>query len=428
MKTAIVVGSGAGGAAVARELQGDFAVTILEAGRAFRPFGWDLRVPTAVKRAGLLRDAREIRVLFPAMKIDLAKGGLVHVRGIGTGGTTTIATGNGLRLDDDLKAIGIDLDREFLELAREIPMTVDHRSRWRPPTKKLFEAASEMGLDPRPTPKMGHHRHCRNCGRCVLGCPHGVKWDSRVFLNEALAKGAKLETGAKVACLELRGNDAVGVRVRKGFGSRIKTADLVVLAAGGLGTPEILAASGIPGESRLFVDPVLCVAAPFPGAHQDRELPMPFYLRKDVSMISPYFDHFSFFFNPRWRPPADGILSLMIKLADESRGSFARRRLEKNLTPADQTRLAAAVDLCTEIFGRMGIPAGKLFLGTLNAGHPGGMVPLTAAESVTLHHDRLPGNVYIADASLFPAALGRPPILTIIALARKVARRIIENA
>jgi len=428
MKTAIVVGSGAGGAAAARELQGDFSVTVLEAGREFRPFGWDLRVPTAVKRAGLLRDAREIRLLFPAMKIDKADGGLVHVRGIGTGGTTTIATGNGLRLDHDLSALGIDLDREFRELADEIPMTDAHHSRWRPATRQLFEAASGMGLDPRPTPKMGRHRNCRNCGRCVFGCPYGIKWDSRIFLNEALAKGAKLETGAKVERLEIRGREAVGVRMRNRFERRIATADLIVLAAGGLGTPEILAASGIPGDSGLFVDPVLCVAAPFPGAEQNRELPMPWFAQQDGFMISPYFDHLSFYFNRKWRPPAESILSLMIKLADESRGKFARRRLEKTLTPADETRLAGAVALCTELFGRLGIPEKSLVLGTINAGHPGGMFLLTASEAATLHHGRLPGNVYIADASLLPAALGRPPILTILALARKVARRIIENA
>jgi choline dehydrogenase-like flavoprotein len=52
------------------------------------------------------------------------------------------------------------------------------------------------------------------------------------------------------------------------------------------------------------------------------------------------------------------------------------------------------------------------------------MLPFTAAESRTLHHDRLPGNVYVADASLFPASLGRPPILTIMALAKKIARQI----
>jgi len=42
MKRAIVVGSGAGGATVAKELQGKFDVTILEEGTSFRPFTFDL--------------------------------------------------------------------------------------------------------------------------------------------------------------------------------------------------------------------------------------------------------------------------------------------------------------------------------------------------------------------------------------------------
>jgi len=33
----------------------------------------------------------------------------------------------------------------------------------------------------------------------------------------------------------------------------------------------------------------------------------------------------------------------------------------------------------------------------------------------------LPANVYVADASLLPHSLGKPPMLTIIALARRVA-------
>ena len=42
MKKAIVVGSGAGGATVAKELQGHDEVTVLEAGQAFKPFGMKL--------------------------------------------------------------------------------------------------------------------------------------------------------------------------------------------------------------------------------------------------------------------------------------------------------------------------------------------------------------------------------------------------
>jgi choline dehydrogenase-like flavoprotein len=65
-----------------------------------------------------------------------------------------------------------------------------------------------------------------------------------------------------------------------------------------------------------------------------------------------------------------------------------------------------------------------MFFGTLNAGHPGGMLPLTSAEAVTLRSPRLPENLYVADASLLPEALGKPPILTIMALAKKIAKTI----
>lgn len=61
------------------------------------------------------------------------------------------------------------------------------------------------------------------------------------------------------------------------------------------------------------------------------------------------------------------------------------------------------------------------FLGTLNAGHPGGMLPLTAAEKDSLHHTCLPDNLYVADATILPKAMGNPPILTIMALSKKIA-------
>jgi choline dehydrogenase-like flavoprotein len=49
-------------------------------------------------------------------------------------------------------------------------------------------------------------------------------------------------------------------------------------------------------------------------------------------------------------------------------------------------------------------------------------VPLTHATATTLHDERLPENLYVADATLFPRSLGLPPILTIVALASRVAR------
>ena len=63
----------------------------------------------------------------------------------------------------------------------------------------------------------------------------------------------------------------------------------------------MLERSGIHCEPRLFVDPVLCVAAPWPGCRQHHEVPMPFVVKRPGYIISPYFDYLSFLFDRRWR-------------------------------------------------------------------------------------------------------------------------------
>jgi choline dehydrogenase-like flavoprotein len=418
---AIVVGSGAGGAVAARELQRNLDVSIVEAGQEFRPFRWPLPRLERLRSVRLLRDERQIRFFFPPMRARRA-GGMVLVNGATVGGTTTIATGSGLRLDGDLKTLGIDLDAEFDELTREIATTTAHECGWRELTRELFAACADLRLEPAPTPKMGVHERCAHCGRCILGCPLDVKWDSRRFVDDALANGARLLAGTRVERLEIRRGRATGVEVRTRLGRRVLPADLVVLAAGGLGTPAILERSGIPCEPRLSVDPVLCVAGIRRGSAHCHEVAMPFVVQRDGYIVSPYFDYLSFLFAPSWRHPAADIVSLMVKIADSSVGSVSNGRVRKELTDEDRRRLDDGVRLCRTILGRIGIPPQETFLGTLNAGHPGGMLPLGEREAESMHHDRLPPNVYVADASLLPRALGNPPSLTIMALARRVAK------
>lgn len=155
---------------------------------------------------------------------------------------------------------------------------------------------------------------------------------------------------------------------------------------------------------------------------------MPFFVQRDRYIVSPYFDNLSYFFNRSWRPAAADTLSLMIKLADTAAGSTGspRGRVRKTLNEEDRRRLTEAVDLCTQIFDRLGVGKESLFLGTLNGGHPGGMVPLTATDAATVHPARLPQNVYVADASLFAESPGGPPSLTIMALAKRVAKAIAQ--
>ncbi len=423
MKHAIVIGSGAGGATVAKELQGKFDVTVLEAGKEFRPFSLELPIMERAKKTGLLLDEREMSLFFRTLQIRKTPD-MVLVKGIGLGGTTTISTGNAVRMDRDLKAIGINLDDEFAEVFREIPITTAHQKRWHKHTRRLFEICCELGLDPQPMPKMGNYEKCISCGRCVFGCRNGAKWDSRQFLQIARDRGAQVMTNCRVERIVIEDGHATGVEARHGWTRHASRypADLVVLAAGGFGTPVILQNSGIPCEPRLFVDPVLCLATGWENALQCKEIEMPFLVQRDHYILSPYFDYVSFLFNKAWRYPAKDTLGIMIKLADSTTGSISKQELRKTLTALDKERLSGAVETGKEILRRFGAKDQDIFLGTLNAGHPGGMLPLTEREAESFHHDRLPENLYVADATLIPESLGNPPILTIVAMAKRISK------
>ncbi|MBQ9004067.1 MAG: GMC family oxidoreductase [Eggerthellaceae bacterium] len=428
MRKAIVVGSGAGGCMAAKELAAaGLAVTVLEAGRTFKPFAFDMGVFELARLAGLFFDERMISLLFPEMRIDKARGdgSLVHVVGRAVGGTTTLATGNALRYDRYLADLGICLDAEFAVLEREVPQTTDHRANWSPLTERLFDAFVNLGLDPQVTPKfMEDPTRCVACGKCVLGCKFNAKWTADKLIEGV--DGVTVKTGVVVESVIIEGRRATGVVVRRGPKREMEAADVVVLAAGGLGTPPILEASGIPAKPTLFVDPVLCVAAPWEGAGLDRQLPMPFVSQQPDYILSPYFDWLSFYFNKGWRAPSGDIVSIMIKMADASVGSYDGRHLVKPLVDSDWETIAHAVDVSYDILEEVGVPRDRTFFGTLNAGHPGGCFPLTEAEAGSLHHAALPQNLHIADASLFPRSMGNPPILTIMALAKRIARNAVQ--
>ncbi len=425
-KKAIVIGSGAGGAMAARMLSAKFDVTILEAGQDFKPFSLPMEQLAKFRKTGVYFDERMIQMLLPSMRIDKQRE-MIMVYGRGIGGTTTLATGNAVRADEGLKKIGINLDEEFEELFKELPITTDHQRYWSSVTKRTFEVMQQMGFDPQPMPKLLRPNKCRLCGHCSMGCPTRAKWDTRELLE-----GIKVLTGCKVTRIDIDNSKARRVHVEQRSSSLSilpayfeLEADVIIVAAGGYGTPDILRASGIDCEPHLFVDPVLCVAAPMKDARQQRQLLMPFVSMRDKYIISPYMDWLSFFFNRQWYKPIDGMVSLMIKLADVEQGDVHHNHMQKMLTPLDHQRLQQGVQDCREILLGMGVNEKDIFLGTLNAGHPGGMLPLTEAEAETLHSPLLPDNLYVCDASLLPQSLGLPPILTIMALAKRIAKLII---
>ena len=418
-RTAVIVGTGAGGAAMARKLQGKYQVTILEEGGAFRPFSYPLPPLAALRKTGLFFDERMISLLLPNMVIRKTKD-MVLVRGKGLGGTTGLATGNAVRYDGALKKLGIRLDTEYEELESVLPITTDHRKNWGEASTRMYAVFEEMGLDPVVTPKLLDAGRCVRCGQCAIGCKTGAKWDTRAWIDEAVRNGAKLVSGCRAEKLEIENGTVKALHAKHGGATERFAADVFVLCAGGLGTPVILENSGIACSDSLFVDPVLCLAGPLPGIRQDRELRMPFISQQEGFILSPYLDYLSFFFDRRWRYPIGDIASVMVKLADEEKGSVRGKKVTKEMTAADSAGMEKAIGLCREILLRMGVAEESQFLGILNAGHPGGMLPLTEAEKDSLHSPLLPENLYVADATILPESMGNPPILTIMALAYRI--------
>ena len=117
----------------------------------------------------------------------------------------------------------------------------------------------------------------------------------------------------------------------------------------------------------------------------------------------------------------------MIKLADTNAGLISKKKIEKTLSSQDKESLKEGIEICRDIFDQLGVEKNSTFLGTINAGHPGGMLPLTEKEARSFHHQRLPENLYLADATLFPNSLGNPPILTIVAMAKRVSKLCLDQ-
>ena len=422
---AIVVGTGAGGATAARKLANDgFEVIILEAGKEFKPFRRLLSLAGPFRRTGLLGSEKNITRLFPPMDTIRSSNDLVLVRGITTGGSTVLSCGNVVRAEHGLNEIGLDLTPEFEEIERDIGVTEFPRERWQPVTQRMFEAAEKLGLEPKTTPKAVDSIKCVSCGLCELGCTTGARWDSRSFLNDAIGAGAILYTSSPVEKVIIEKGQVKGVII----GSRTIKADIVVLAAGGIGTAQILKASGLPAKDNLWVDIVLTLGGVLKGANQIKEPPMVWYTKHEDYILSPYIDILSHWFHKPWRNVSiEDRVGVMVKLADIEEGAvFADGKVQKTIKREDHLRLDEAIGEAKRIMEYAGV-SGPYVNGVHNGGHLGGTVPLTKEDVDSMKPSWLPEGLWVADLSLAPRSQGLPTILLAAAMALKVSGKISEK-
>lgn len=119
-------------------------------------------------------------------------------------------------------------------------------------------------------------------------------------------------------------------------------------------------------------------------------------------------------------------LGVMIKLKDEiSGGVDIRGSISKGLTGRDRQRLKRAEQVAAKILRNAGCDPETIFTTPLRGTHPSATVRI--GEMVDGDLQSQISGLYVCDASVFPEALARPTVLTIVSLGRRLADRLLQK-
>ncbi|MFB9291814.1 FAD-dependent oxidoreductase [Pseudoduganella plicata] len=416
---AIIVGSGPGGASTARALaRGGARVLILEQGSAAPVTG------TLAQMAGM--------AAVPGKGAFLHRDASLLVRGVTMGGSSTINFATAAMPPAALFArYGIDLAPHAQALRTELPMAPLPDELVGPMASRIAAAASGIGLDWQKLTKMIRPQACRTgCWRCVYGCPFGAKWTARDLVDEACRHGAQLVAQADVRRVLVEAGRVTGIKVRIDGAMHTATAPLVVLAAGGIGSPRVLHRSGLaPARAPFFSDPVIAVMGSVDDLDGGAEVPMAAGLTladegiafADLTLPKPMYQAFAAQVGRLDRLAAHAhTLSIMVKIRDDIGGAVGPRWVSKPLTASDRARLRDGVATARRILAHAG--ARHVFQSWHFAAHPGGSVRIGAGVDADLR-TATPG-LYVCDASVIPEPWGLPPTFTLLCLGERLAHHL----
>jgi choline dehydrogenase-like flavoprotein len=245
-----VIGSGAGGAPVARALaEAGRRVVVLEDGAAFATH--ELTARPRDMTALLYRDAgQSATVGTPAIMLPTGRA---------VGGTTLVNSGTCFRVpravrtrwasELGLEALEADtLDDAYARVERDIGVARVPEALAGANALIAKRGAERLGWSGRFLDR--NARGCIGSGVCAFGCPTGAKQHAgEAYMKAAHAAGATTYACARAKRVVLdHDNKVTGVLATTRGGGRLTVdAPDVVLAAGTLHTPLLLAASGISG-------------------------------------------------------------------------------------------------------------------------------------------------------------------------------------
>lgn len=420
----IVVGSGPGGATVAREsVKLGKKVLILEWG------------PNPVLSNSFSQFFKYL--LRPGKSLLISNGFLGMVRGILTGGSSTFYYGTCFDVPQEMfAAYGIDLRAEVQETLAELPIAPLREEMMTPMANRLMESAQDLGYQWNKLNKfMFQDRWRPEYPFGYYGDANQVKWTARNYIEDAVSRGASLVNQAKVTKVIIEDGVAVGVEfIDSSRRAQVVKADKVVLAAGGIGSAVILRKSGIKESGYdFFFDPLISVCGTVKDLQAGNEIPMSGgihfpedgYVMTDMSL--PPLMHLLFsaevlrlghlFDQSR-------TLRIMVKIKDGLGGKITNRGgIRKKLSPQDKEKLKSGYGRAKEILINAG--AKNIYKTWYFAAHPGGTVKIGDLVDSDLQTSYK--NLYVCDCSVIPKPWGLPPTLSIICLGKRLAKHLYSN-
>lgn len=430
----IVIGSGAGGSTVAKDLaHNGRKVLVLEKGNFQNDGSYVGHMKT--KQINLKNNlSSEDKKNYPFLTRPLD---LTNIEEIG--GTTTASIGNAcfscsgcysnsiMQQFEDKK---LDIFEELLEASGELNVRYFPRNLWGNSTRLIAKAGEELGYIVEPMPKFINFEKCKLCGKCVNGCVFDAKWDGTYFIRQAIDYGCDIVTDFNVFEILHENNEVVGVVGIDKNNQKIEYhAKKVIVSAGALNTPVILKNSGISNVGgQIFFDIFTTIGGYLKDANLKNELMMGIKAEFGPYFLSP---HYSMQLLPQIKErgfDADekDVIGIMLKFADTCIGTIdSKGNIEKTLTKVDVDLIKEGYQKAINILLKLGVSTDSIVATSLKGAHPGGTAAV--GEVVDNNFETEIKGLYVCDASVIPEAPGRPPILTIVAIAKKVAK-IVDNA
>ncbi|WP_300667747.1 FAD-dependent oxidoreductase [Desulfoluna sp.] len=428
---AIVVGSGPGGATVARGLsRAGKTVLLLEKGRDHQNLGTYAGALSIVEKAGFFKSQEGVAMLMASS----------------TGGATTVYSGSAAMPPTWLKQrYGIDLTPYAEETWKELKAAPLPDALLGDASRHIMETANHLGYDWTPTPKLFDLDKVKTGGSCgattSLGCTCGAKWTAREYIKEAVTHGTHLITQAECTEVLVENNRATGIRA-KIAGQEIQElrAEKIILAAGGIPSPGLLLKAGVENAGKsCVIDPTVLLygISPVKGSCTDPLVSVDTWefcdshgvrmgtlidprLMTLISLGKTGLRHLPKGFH------YDRMVGILIKIKDNPGGWVdIDGKVSKALTEADFEKLAMGKTIAEEILTASGCPPSSIVASPVRGAHPSGTCGIGTVVDTTLETEIK--NLFVCDASVFPEALDRPTVITLISFGKRLVQHLING-